>query len=214
MDMQQRTVVVTGGASGIGKATAFLIVRAGRRVLIGDVDQVGGRAAEAEAQVQQLPIQYFPLDLTNKTSIDDFVATVHRQVEPVDGLVNGAGWGPNSAISRKPAGNVAPHHCRQSDGGRSAIFRCSTSPIFHGMVGGCHSPNHRCTERAHRLGAADLAAPAACPQSAAYKMIRAGVFGTTVNAYGDPMYTTRVLGVLTLLELRLLREGQRYVVAE
>jgi 2-hydroxycyclohexanecarboxyl-CoA dehydrogenase len=92
MEMQQRTVVVTGGASGIGKATAFLIARAGGRVLVGDVDEAGGRGSAAEAQAQQLPIHYFPLDLTGKTSIDDFVAAVHRQLEPVDGLVNGAGW--------------------------------------------------------------------------------------------------------------------------
>jgi hypothetical protein len=45
-------------------------------------------------------------------------------------------------------------------------------------------------------------------------MIRAGVFGSTVKTYGDPMYTTYVLAVLTLLGLWLLREGRRYVVAE
>ncbi len=77
---------------GIGKATAFLIARAGGRVLVGDVDEARGLAAAAEGTAQDLAIQYFPLDLTDQTSIDDFVATVHRQVEPVDGLVNGAGW--------------------------------------------------------------------------------------------------------------------------
>ena len=52
------------------------------------------------------------------------------------------------------------------------------------------------------------------PYTQAYEMIRAGVFGTTVRTYGDPMYTTCVLAVLTLLGLWLLREGRRYVVAE
>jgi 2-hydroxycyclohexanecarboxyl-CoA dehydrogenase len=92
MNMQQRTIVVTGGASGIGKATAFLIAREGGRVLIGDVDEAGGRAAAAEGAALQLPIEYLPLDLTDKTSIDDFVVAVSRQAESVDGLVNGAGW--------------------------------------------------------------------------------------------------------------------------
>jgi 2-hydroxycyclohexanecarboxyl-CoA dehydrogenase len=92
MDMQQRTIVVTGGASGIGKATAFLVAREGGRVLIGDVDEVGGRAAAAEGAALRLAIDYLPLDLTNKTSIDDFVAAVSRQAESIDGLVNGAGW--------------------------------------------------------------------------------------------------------------------------
>jgi 2-hydroxycyclohexanecarboxyl-CoA dehydrogenase len=92
MDMRQRTIVVTGGASGIGKATAFLIAREGGRVLIGDVDQAGGRAAAAEGAALQLGIGYLPLDLTDKTSIDDFVAAVSREAQSVDGLVNGAGW--------------------------------------------------------------------------------------------------------------------------
>ncbi len=92
MDMQQRTVVVTGGASGIGKATAFLVAREGGRVLIGDVDEAGGRAVAAEGAAQHLAVEYLPLDLIDKSSIDDFVAAVHRRVERVDGLVNGAGW--------------------------------------------------------------------------------------------------------------------------
>lgn len=92
MDMQQRTIVVTGGASGIGKASAFLIAREGGHVLIGDIDEAGGRAAAAEAAALQLGIDYLPLDLTDKTSIDDFATAVHRRVERLDGLVNAAGW--------------------------------------------------------------------------------------------------------------------------
>lgn len=52
------------------------------------------------------------------------------------------------------------------------------------------------------------------PYTQAYEMIRAGVFGTTVKTYGDPLYTACVLAVLTLLGLWLLQEGRRYVVAE
>ena len=43
MEMQGQTVIVTGGASGIGKATAFLLAREGARVFVGDVDEAGGR---------------------------------------------------------------------------------------------------------------------------------------------------------------------------
>jgi ABC-type polysaccharide/polyol phosphate export permease len=52
------------------------------------------------------------------------------------------------------------------------------------------------------------------PYTQAYEMIRAGVVGTTIRTYGDPIYTTSVLAILTLLGLWLLREGHRYVVAE
>src|SRR5215475_524430 len=90
--MQGQSVIVTGGASGIGKATALLLAREGARVFIGDVDEAGGRAAAAEGPLGPHPIEYLPLDLTDNVSIDDFVAAVHQRVERADGLVNGAGW--------------------------------------------------------------------------------------------------------------------------
>jgi 2-hydroxycyclohexanecarboxyl-CoA dehydrogenase len=92
MEVQGLTVIVTGGASGIGKASAFLLAREGARVFVGDVDEAGGRAAAAEGAAERLSIEYLPLDLTERPSIDNFVAAVHQRTERVDGLVNGAGW--------------------------------------------------------------------------------------------------------------------------
>jgi 2-hydroxycyclohexanecarboxyl-CoA dehydrogenase len=92
MDLHDRTVVVTGGASGIGKASAFLLAREGARVVIGDIDEAGGRSAAAEAAADRLAIDFLPVDLTDKLSIDAFVAAVQQRVSCVDGLVNGAGW--------------------------------------------------------------------------------------------------------------------------
>ena len=92
MDMLERTVIVTGGASGIGKATAILLAREGARVLIADIDEAGGRAAAAEGSAKRFAIDDLPLDLTDKPSIVAFVAAVHQRVARVDGLVNGAGW--------------------------------------------------------------------------------------------------------------------------
>ncbi len=92
MDLQDRTVIVTGGASGIGKATALLLAREGARVFIGDVDEPGGRTMAAEAALDNLVVEYLPLDLIDRRSIDDFVAAVHDRAERIDGLVNAAGW--------------------------------------------------------------------------------------------------------------------------
>ncbi len=92
MEMQGQTVIVTGGASGIGKATAFLLAGEGARVFVGDVDEEGGRAAVATGAANGLAIECLPLDLNDTASIEVFTAAVHQRVERVDGLVNGAGW--------------------------------------------------------------------------------------------------------------------------
>jgi 2-hydroxycyclohexanecarboxyl-CoA dehydrogenase len=92
MEMQGRTVIVTGGASGIGKATALLLAREGAQVFVGDIDEAGGRAAAEEGGAEGRAIDFLPLDLTDAPSIEVFAAAVHQRAERVDGLVNGAGW--------------------------------------------------------------------------------------------------------------------------
>jgi 2-hydroxycyclohexanecarboxyl-CoA dehydrogenase len=84
MEMQGRRVIVTGGASGIGRATALLLAREGAQVFVGDIDEKGGAALAGEGR----NIEFHPLDLTQPASIEAFAAAAG----PVDGLVNGAGW--------------------------------------------------------------------------------------------------------------------------
>ena len=92
MEIQGQSVIVTGGASGIGKATALLLAHEGARVFVGDVDEAGGQAAAAEARAERLAIEYLPLDLTDPPSIAGFADAVNQRTGNVDGLVNGAGW--------------------------------------------------------------------------------------------------------------------------
>jgi 2-hydroxycyclohexanecarboxyl-CoA dehydrogenase len=92
MEMQDQTVIVTGGASGIGKATALLLAREGARVIVGDVDAVGGEAVAAQATAEGLALEFISLDLTQPQSIVDFAASARSCAESIDGLVNGAGW--------------------------------------------------------------------------------------------------------------------------
>lgn len=93
MDMANRSIVVTGGASGIGHATALLLARNGATVIVGDIDQTGGAKVAAEAAGQGLNVSYLPLDLADAASVEAFAAAALQQAGGrLDGLVNGAGW--------------------------------------------------------------------------------------------------------------------------
>jgi 2-hydroxycyclohexanecarboxyl-CoA dehydrogenase len=91
-EMQGRTVIVTGGASGIGRATALLLAHEGAEVFIGDVDEAGGAKTAAEAAGGGHKAEFLKLDLADHASIEVFATAMHRRVGRVDGLVNGAGW--------------------------------------------------------------------------------------------------------------------------
>ena len=93
MRLDSKTAVVTGGASGIGKATAFELARAGARVIIADVNEEGSAAAQREAEGMGLKVECLKLDLTDPQSIDRFAAQALERCGRVDVLANVAGWG-------------------------------------------------------------------------------------------------------------------------
>lgn len=85
-------IIVTGGSSGIGRATALLLAQRGAHVYVGDIDAAGGRRVVDEGATQGLAIRYLPLDLADAASSQAFVADVIALAPRIDGLVNAAGW--------------------------------------------------------------------------------------------------------------------------
>ena len=93
MTFKDKVVVVTGAASGIGRATAQIFADEGARVVVADVDAARGEEAAAAIRAQGGRADFMPIDMTNTASIDAFGAAVQAKFGAVDVLVNGAGWG-------------------------------------------------------------------------------------------------------------------------
>ncbi len=90
-----KVVAITGGARGIGKATATALVRKGCRVAIGDLD--ASLAEETAAGLGGGTIA-LPLDVTDRSSFEKFLEETERQLGPVDTVINNAGIMPVTAI--------------------------------------------------------------------------------------------------------------------
>lgn len=93
MTFKDKVVVVTGAASGIGRATVQKFADEGGRVVVADIDAKGGEAAAAELRGQGRDAAFVQIDMTDNASIDAFGAAVQAKYGAVDVLVNGAGWG-------------------------------------------------------------------------------------------------------------------------
>src|SRR5438445_6145357 len=82
------TAAITGGARGIGRATAEAFLRQGMRVAIGDVDVETARSTAAELGPSAVALE---LDVTDRASFGAFLDEAERQLGPVEVLVNNAG---------------------------------------------------------------------------------------------------------------------------
>ncbi len=83
-----KTVIVTGGARGLGAAFARRLVDEGASVVIGDVLGVEGKAIADELGDAAL---FTELDVTDEASWQETVAQAEHAFGPVSGLVNNAG---------------------------------------------------------------------------------------------------------------------------
>jgi NAD(P)-dependent dehydrogenase (short-subunit alcohol dehydrogenase family) len=88
-------VLVTGATSGIGRATALRLARAGHRVFA-----TGRRVAALEELAREARLEVLPLDVTDPASISSVQAEIDRRTDGygVDVLVNNAGYGAVSPL--------------------------------------------------------------------------------------------------------------------
>lgn len=91
MEFAGKVALVTGGASGIGHATAVALARGGATVYIGDINEEAGRVA-AQQLGKEGAATFLRLDVTSDASVADAHLTIQEKHEALDILVNAAGW--------------------------------------------------------------------------------------------------------------------------
>ncbi len=93
MDLTGKAAIVTGGASGIGLATATALAGAGAHVFIGDIAEKEGELAAESIRETQGKADFVRLDATDQESINSFQKQVLAINPEIDIVVNVAGWG-------------------------------------------------------------------------------------------------------------------------
>ena len=167
-DLGEQVTLVTGGGRGIGRAIAQALATAGAAVAVmartadevaetaALIDATGGRAVAVTA------------DVTDRQAVERAVATIERQLGPVDVLVNNAGVG--GPIG--PLWGVDPEEWwRTIEINLRGVFLCSRT-VLPGMVA---------RQRGRIINVASQAGVHRWPQVSAYAIAKAAVIKCTEN---------------------------------
>jgi 3-oxoacyl-[acyl-carrier protein] reductase len=87
MRLQDRVALVTGGAAGIGKATAIRFAEEGAKVVICDVNAEAGQALADGNEA----IRFYQVDISDREAVQTWVDGVAAEYGRIDILVNNAG---------------------------------------------------------------------------------------------------------------------------
>lgn len=157
-----KVVAITGGARGIGKATAQALVGKGCRVAIGDLDSALAESAAAELGGGSVGL---PLDVSDRGSFARFLDEAERQLGPVDVVINNAGVMP-----------VTPF-VEESD----ASIKRQLDINLYGVIVGTQLAIERMRPRrgGHVINVASSAGKAGVPGIATYSATKHAVVGLT-----------------------------------
>jgi NAD(P)-dependent dehydrogenase (short-subunit alcohol dehydrogenase family) len=171
-------IAISGGARGIGEATAKALAAAGAKVAVGDLD--AELASSSAAQYGGLGL---PLDVTSAESYGAFLDKVEAEYGRIDGLVNNAGI----MVIGKHLDVPLEAQLKQLD------------VNLRGVINGCHAiaPRMIAAGGGQIVNIASLAGRFAAPGCAVYSGTKAGVLAFTeaLDAELSPQHV-RVAAVL------------------
>lgn len=91
MRLEGKVAIVTGGGSGIGRETVLRFVSEGAKVMIADIDYIGGEETLAMVEAKGGDALFQQVEVSKKQSVDDMVNTAVNIFGKVDILINNAG---------------------------------------------------------------------------------------------------------------------------
>ena len=77
-----KTIIITGAASGIGRATALIFAREGANVVCADINEKGADETAAEVNRKGSRALAIKVDVTKRTEVDDMAERAIRSFRP------------------------------------------------------------------------------------------------------------------------------------
>jgi 2-keto-3-deoxy-L-fuconate dehydrogenase len=165
-ELKNKRAVITGGGSGIGKATALLFVKQGASVVIIDKNANSEASVMNELDIKS-PIKYFTCDVSNFDEVHKIMSEIGR----VDILVNSAGVSHIGNIESTSGDDV------------DRLYNVNVKGVYNTMK--AVIPSMKENQKGVILNLASIAGLVGLPDRFAYSMTKGAVLAMTMSVAKD-----------------------------
>ncbi|MGM7699601.1 SDR family NAD(P)-dependent oxidoreductase [Microbacterium sp. A84] len=95
--LQDKVIIVTGSAQGMGAATARLAAAAGAKVIVADFNEAGGQAVVDSIKAEGGEATFVMTDVSDSASVENMVKKTVEAYGRLDGAVNNAALKPDTS---------------------------------------------------------------------------------------------------------------------
>lgn len=167
MKLNNKTAIITGGGSGIGRAIAQLFAQNGAEVIILDMDEKGGNETKNEIEKSGGKVIFHKLDISNHI----LTITLLNSVLQIDVLVNNAGIAHIGSLE----------NCSEADFDK--IYEVNVKGVFNCLSASL--PKMKAQKSGAILNMASIASSIGIPDRFAYSMSKGAVVGMTLSVARD-----------------------------
>lgn len=169
-NLNNKTSIITGGGSGIGKAISLLFAQQGSNVFIVDVDEAGANSTVQEIKSSNGNVTFFKCNVGSAEEVETVINQIVSQTKTIDIIVNNAGIAHVGTLESTAHADL------------ERLFSVNVKGVFH--IAKAAIP-HMKEKGGSILNMASIASTVGIPDRFAYSMTKGAVVGMTLSIAKD-----------------------------
>jgi NAD(P)-dependent dehydrogenase (short-subunit alcohol dehydrogenase family) len=169
-NLTNKTAIITGGGSGIGKAISVLFAKQGANVFILDVDEDGAQKSIEEIKAESGTAEFMKCNVSSVEEVESVINKIAGNVSGIDIIVNNAGVAHVGTVETTTPADI------------DRLFSINVKGVFHVTKSALPFMKQK---GGSILNLASIASTVGIPDRFAYSMTKGAVVGMTLSIAKD-----------------------------